>query len=1016
MKKRNEYSLPLERLISMLCMVVCFLVMPAAYAQNSISGTVLNKEGEPVAGATIIVKGKSTSTMSAADGRFTITASTGDVLIITSVGYEDHEVKIGEGRTVAVQLTTRFDTLDDIVVVGYGTVKKKDLTGAVSVVNVKDAKKTATYDVARMLQGQVAGVSVHGSGEPGGFVQIKIRGISSLVNNNPLFVVDGVMIGAPFDLSPDDIETIQILKDASATAIYGSRGSTGVVIITTRKGKAGKLRVNYNGYAGIQSIARSWDVTDANGYRAITNQAELNAGLSIAPGNNPSSPSFIGNVNTDWQEEAFRTGYIHDHNVSFSGGREDLTVNASLGYFNQTSTIEGPQSYKRYTGTLGVTGKKGIFSYGAKIFYTNSHKVNPFNGSNSKAVFGGALTSLLTTIPTIPVKDPNRLGGYGGADNTTQRAITLNVIGLNNILENESDRDRFLGNFWGEVEIIKNLKYKLNMSFDRGQEIGFAFEPRYDLGWYYLNNTSYLYRRVGTARTFLVENTLNYRIAIDKHSIEALAGYTYQKDKGNHLTGSGINLREPYFYTFDAIAAASDKTLTSGSDASAIISYLGRVAYNYDNRYLVTANYRRDGSSRFPKDNRWGDFFSFSGAWNVHNEKFIQLPSLISSLKLRGGYGGVGNQNIGNYLFQSYINSNASYVFNNTLAPGATVVTLVDPGIKWETKTTTNGAVEIGLLKERLRITAEYFKNTNKDLLAGVPIPLSIGSFPWDVTTNAASMENSGIEITIGYRGSIRDFTYDITLNGNTLKNELTSLGLNGVPITGNASRSEPGRSVGDIYGHTMIGIFRDAADVTGSPAQTNAAPGDVKFMDTDKNNIINDEDRVYLGRAIPNLYYGLNVNLGYKNFDFSMFWQGSAGNKVYNAVYRDLMIEQYSNHHVDALNYWTPSNMNTNIPRPVIGDPNANARASNRFVEDGSYVKLQNFQLGYTLKLMAGLKWLTNARVYISGQNVFIITKYKGLDPDFTGVGNDGLFSRGFDQGSFPNPRTFMLGVQLSL
>lgn len=1003
--------------ITKLIFALCATLLPGlVFAQSTVTGKVTDKDGVPLAKVSVSVKGKTTGTATNDEGAYTIVAAENEILVFSSAEYENREVKVGRAGLVNIQLSSKVNTLEDIVVVGYGTVKRKDLTGSVSVVNVKDAKKTASYDVAKMLQGQTPGVSVHGSGEPGGFVQIKIRGISSLVNNNPLFVIDGVMIAAPFDISPDDIETIQILKDASAGAIYGSRASTGVVIITTKKGKAGKIKVSYNGYAGVQNIAKKWDLTDAAGYRAVTNQAELNAGLAIAPGNNPTSPSFIDDVNTDWQKEAFRTATIQDHNVSFSGGTDVATFNASLGFFDQSSTIEGPQTYRRYTGTLGMTGKKGIFAYGAKIFYTNSHKVNPFNGSNSKAVFGGALTSLLTTIPTIPVYDPNRLGGYGGADNTTQRAITLNVIGLNNLLKNESDRDRFIGNFWGELEIVKNLKYKLNMSFDRGQEEGFAFEPKYDLGWYYLNNTSYLYRRIGTSKTLLLENTLNYRFVKDKHAVEALAGYTYQKDKGSQLTGSGINLREPYFYTFDAIALASDKTLTSGSDAVAMLSFLGRVSYNYGDRYLLTVNFRRDGSSRFPETNRWLNTHSFSGAWNVHNEKFINLPAAISSLKLRGGYGELGNQNIGNYLYQSYINTNASYVFNNTLAPGATVVTLVDPGIRWETKVTSNVAVELGMMNERLHITAEYFKNTNKNLLAGVPIPLSIGSFPWEVTTNAASMENSGIELTLGYKGNSGDFSYDITLNGNTLKNKLLSLGLNGVPVPGNASRSEPGRSVGDLYGHKVIGIFQTAQEVIDAPDQVNAAPGDFRFQDTDDNGLINDEDRVYLGRAVPNLYYGLNVNLGYKNFDFSMFWQGCSGNKVFNAVYRDLMGGQYSNHHVDHLNFWSPSHTGTDIPRPVIGDPNNNARPSDRYVEDGGYLRLQNFQIGYTLTPMKGVRWLANARIYISGQNVVTITKYKGLDPDFTGVGNDGLFSRGFDVGSFPNPRGFLVGLQLSL
>lgn len=1013
--KGNKSWLP-KKVIHLMIVFFALLFSNYLFAQSIVTGTVADNAGKPLTGVSVTVKGTSTGTVTGTDGRFSIASSAKDVLVFSFIGFASQEISVRGKSFVVVVLQESVDDLEEVVVVGYGTQRKKDLTGAVSVVNVGNARKTASYDVAKMLQGQSPGVSVQGSGEPGGFVQIKIRGISSLVNNNPLFVVDGVLFDAPFDLNPNDIESIQILKDASATAIYGSRGSTGVVIITTKKGKPGKMKVNYNGYAGVQNIARRWDVTDAAGYRKITNQAEVNAGLSIAPGNDPASSSFISNVNTNWQKEAFRTGYIQDHSVSFSGGTESMTYNASLGYFDQTSTITGPQAYKRYTATLGLTGKKGIFSYGTKMFYTNSHKVNPYNGSNSKAIFGGAVTSLITTIPTIPVKDPNRLGGYGGADNTTQRAITLNVIGLNNLLKNETDRDRFLGNIWGEVELVKNLKYKLNASFDRGQEVGFAFEPKYDLGWYYLNNTSYLYRRVGTGTTSLIENTLSYKLTSGKHNVDLLAGYTFQKNKGNYLTGSGINLREPYFYTFDAIAVASDKTLTSGSDASVLISYLGRLNYNYDDRYLVTVNFRRDGSSRFPSVNRWGNFRSFSGAWNVHKEKFIHLPSVISTLKLRGGYGQVGNQNIGNYLYQSYMNTNASYVFNNTLAPGVTVVSLVDPGIKWETKVTTNAAAELGLFNERLRITAEYFKNINKELLAGVPISLAVGSFPWDVTTNAASMENSGVEITVGYKGSVKNFTYDVTLSGNTLKNKLISLGLNGVPIYGNASKSEPGRPVGDLYGHTMIGIFQSAAEVSSSPTQPNAAPGDVKFKDTNKDGKINDEDRVYLGRSIPNLYYGLNVNLGYKNFDFSMFWQGSAGNKVYNSVYRDLMSGQYGNHHVDNLNFWTPAKTNTNIPRPVIGDPNANGRVSNRFVESGSYVRLQNFQLGYTLKPMAGLKWLSNARVYFSGQNVFTITKYKGLDPDFTGVGNDGLFSRGFDQGSFPNPRSILVGVQLSL
>jgi hypothetical protein len=403
----------------------------------------------------------------------------------------------------------------------------------------------------------------------------------------------------------------------------------------------------------------------------------------------------------------------------------------------------------------------------------------------------------------------------------------------------------------------------------------------------------------------------------------------------------------------------------------------------------------------------------------VHNERFIKLPTVASSVKLRGGYGVLGNQDIGNYLYQSYINTNAGYVFSTTavpggvLAPGATTITQVDPGIKWEEKETIYAAIDLGLMNDRLKFTAEYYNNKTSDILAPIPVPLTIGSFPWEITTNAATMRNTGVEFTLEYTGNIGKLKYNINANAYTLKNKVLKLGGEDLPIYGNVSKTEVGRSVGELYSHVMIGIFQNATDVSTSPTQVNAGPGDIKFQETDKNGLINDEDRVYLGRSIPNLYYGLNLSVSYEQFDFSMFWQGSSGNKVYNGVYHDLMVEQYINHHEDALNFWTPTNTNTNVPRPIIGDPNGNARASSRFIENGGYVKLQNFQLGYTVKRMAAVKWLQNARVYISGQNFITISKYKGYDPDFF---NGGLFSRGFDIGSFPNPKTIMVGAQISL
>ncbi len=985
----------------------------AQQTRKLFKGSVLTATGDPVAGATVTIKGSSSGTSTGSDGSFSIEAAEGATLVVSNVGYESKEVA-ARGSLAGIRLQQGTSKLDEVVVVGYGTQKRKDLTGSVSVVNVTDAKKTATPDVARMLQGQAPGVTVHGSGEPGGFVQMKIRGISTFGNNNPLFIVDGVQIANPFDIAPNDIESIQVLKDASAGAIYGVRAYAGVVIITTKRARAGQLRVDYNGYSGLQSLAKKLSVTDAAGYRKITNAAELNAGLAIAPGNDPANPRFIGNVNTDWQKEGFTTATINDHNLRFNGGSEAAAYNVSLGYFDQNSTYTGPQKYTRYTVNAGLTGRSGIFNYGAKVIYTNSEKVNPFNGMQFHAVFGGAVTSLVTAIPTMPVNDPARLGGYGGSDNATQRAITLNVIGMNALLKNTSERNRALGNFWGELEPVKNLKYKINLSYDRTDFRNFAFEPKYDLGWYYLNTQSYMFEGKGTDLASLIENTLTYKINKGRHTVDLLGGQAFQKFSNQWTNASGVGLPEPYFFTFSAIADPAAKTLASGAGKATLLSFFGRANYNFDSRYLLTVNFRRDGTSRFQKQYRWGNFSSVAAAWNIQNEKFITLPAFISTLKLRGGYGELGNQDIEFYEFQSFINSNASYVFGNTLAPGSTVVQLVDPGIQWERKKTSNVALDLGFLNNKLLVTAEYYRNKTEDLLARVPISLSIGSFPWDVRTNAASTLNTGVEMSLTYHGTRGKLTYDLNANMHTLNNKVLKLGGLNDPVYGAASKTEVGRSVGELFGHKVLGIFQSADELAKSPTQINAAPGDLKFQDSNNDGKITDEDRIYLGRTIPNLYYGFNATLGYNSFDFSMFWQGSAGNKVYNGIYHDLMLGQYSNHHTDMLSFWTPNNKNTMVPRPVIGDPNANGRASDRFVQDGSYVRLQNFQLGYTFNTvkLGVAKAIRSARIYFSGQNVLTITKYKGYDPDFI---SDGLFSRGFDIGSFPNPRTFMVGAQVS-
>ncbi|WP_448701135.1 TonB-dependent receptor [Mucilaginibacter sp. AW1-3] len=982
---------------------------------QKVQGTVTDDQDQPLPGVSVRIKGSQVAVMTDVNGKYAINvADDNTVLLFSFIGYNTETVTVNGQSTINVKMTAQPKDLSEVVVVGYGSVKKKDLTGSVSVVNVDNAKKTATYDVAKMLQGQVAGVTVQGSGEPGGYVQIKVRGIATFGNNSPLFVIDGVPVDAPFDFSPDDIESIQVLKDASSAAIYGSRAATGVVIITTKKGKAGPLNISLNSYYGYQNMPKRISLTDRAGYQKITSAAEVNAGLSIAPGNDPTNPKYISNVNTDWQKEMFQTGKIQDHNLSFSGGSNVVTYNVGLGYFNQTSTLSGPASYNRYTYNGTFQGKKGIFSFGGKTAYTQSHKDN-LVVTNSHAVFGGGVTNMLTAIPTMPVYDPNRLGGYGGSDNVTQRAITLNVIGMNNLVKDYSNRNRMFGNVWGELEIVKNLRYKINLSYDRTDFKNWHYEPKFDLGFYYLNTQYYLSQGTGVGSTALAENTLTYNLEFGKSRLDLLVGTTYQEDHFESMTGTATDTNDLQFLTFGAIANPAAKGITSYQDASTLLSYLARLNYNFDTRYILTVNFRRDGSSRFSPQHRYGDFASIAGAWNIDKERFIHLPDLISSLKLRGGYGVLGNQNFGNYKYESYINSNASYVFGNTLAPGATAVAVADPSLKWETTKTTNVALDLGLIKDKLLFTAEYFNKVSSDIITDIPIPLSVGAVPATLTTNAASLKNSGIEFTLTYRQRSGDFQYDIIANANTLKNKVLQLGGTNNPIYGSGSKTEVGGEVGQLFGFVTDGIFQNAADIAKHATQTGAAPGDQKFKDINGDGVITDADRVYLGSAIPKLYYGLNVNASYKNFDASFFIQGNSGNMVNNGVYEALTGEQYSNHTTDVLNYWTPTNTNTDIPRPIIGDPNGNNRFSNRFVESGSYLKLQNAQIGYTFpkKVLDRTHAFNHIRIYLSGQNVFTISGYRGYDPDFI---SDGLFSRAFDYGSFPNPRTIMMGLQIGL
>nr|WP_315190619.1 TonB-dependent receptor [uncultured Flavobacterium sp.] len=994
----------------LLALVVMLISSYSVFAQNNktITGIVTSaKDAMPLPGVNVLVKGTNNVTVTGLDGDYSIKASSGDVLVFSYVGSANQEVQVGNQTKINISLKDDLTALDEVVVVGYGTQKKSDLTGSISVVNMDNAKKTVTYDAAKMLQGQVPGVTVQSSGEPGGFVNIKIRGINSFSNNNPLFVIDGMIVDSPYDFATGEIESMQVLKDASSAAIYGVRGANGVIIITTKKGKAGKFDIKYKSLFGVQNVAKKWSLTDRVGYQNITSAAEANAGLTIAPGNDASNPLFINNVDTNWQNAAFETGVVENHSLTFSGGAENLGYNMNVDYFKNSGYINSPQNYERLSTTLNLTGKKGNFKYGSKIGFTQSDKEN-FNEYNAGE---SPISDLLGAIPTMPVYDANRLGGYGGTTNLTQRAISMNVIGFNNLITNNGKRNRFIGDIWGEYEIVPGLKYKLDASYDRLDWQNRKFVPPSDLGWYYITTNEEAALDVSTgsqSRTFL-NNLLTYSLTIDKHKIDALAGWVQERsDNYNHWSrGVGYQPGEISHLEYaDAQSAGEYENTITGT------SYLSRINYAYDDRYLFTANFRQDKTSLFSQKFNKGNFYSFSGAWKISNEKFIHLPEWVSNVKLRGGYGILGNNTIPTYFFATTINSFAGYDFNNALAPGTTVVSALDPNVHWEETQTSNVALEVGLFNNDLQLSAEYYVKKSTDLLIGVPLPFSTGAFPASVTTNAGAVRNNGLELAVTYNNNKNAFKYSISANVGTLKNKVLQIGLDGNPIYGAASKTEVGRSIGEIYAYETDGIFQNAEEIAAAPTQTNAGIGDIRFKDINSDGKISDLDRTYQGVTIPKYSYGLNFNSSYKNWNFSMFWQGSGGNKVFNAMYRNLMGGQYGNHSTDMLDYWTPTNTDTNVPRPIIGDPNANGRDSNRFVESGDYIKLQTMEIGYEIPV-SEKSFIQKARVYVNGQNLLIISKYKGYDPDFNS--NDGLFSRGYDGGSFPNPRTFSLGLEVN-
>lgn len=1010
--------------ISLLLFLSCFLMLSALAQTSQVRGVVSDKDGAPLVGVTVAVKGTATATTTDKKGSFTINAAPDDVLVFTSASYEQAELRVGSRTQIAFSLTEKIDLLNDVVVVGYGTQKRKDLTGSIVAVNVNETKKYSTSDITQLLQGRAAGVAINSDGQPGAVPTVRIRGFTTFHSQQPFYVVDGVPVsGSIRDFSPNDIESVQVLKDAAAAAIYGAEAANGVIIITTKQGRKNMpMQIEYNGYVGMDKVWQIKDVTDRAQYQMLNNESRTNGMQPLFPANNPADPGYITNINTDWQKEGLKTGMRQNHNISLTGGGSYSTYNISLDYFDNTGTYVGNgPTYQRYTARVNSSAEKGILKIGESMSYTHSHE-NSLTFRDD-ILLGGIpplINSLVLAIPTMAVYDPANDGGFGGSNSEFHGENSLNGIGANSLFKNFVDVDRIFSNIYGELQLLRkgghNLRYKISVSYDRTVTRDYSWAPTFFMGKFFSNTIARLNDNSRNYSNAAIENTLTYDKMFGKHSVNALIGQSYRDNRTLLRESSSQGFTQPYYPVIDNGSSRSSK----GSEyVNTISSLFGRINYSYADKYLLSASIRRDGSSRFSPFYKYGYFPGISAGWKISNENFWSVPrSAISLLKFRASYGRLGNQNIGDYIFQAVINPGIVYTFDGVRITGGLQTSSVPEKLRWEGKATSNIGFDGSFLNDHLEFSAEYYSAKSTNLLTDVPIPASVGSNNITLLLNAATTRNTGVEFTATYHKFSGPFTFDISANLSTVKNKVLALGGNNAPIYGAGSKTEVGGEIGRHYGYVYEGIFQTQDEVnTHAFQQPNVGPGDVKYKDISgpdgrPDGVIDDAyDRVYLGSGIPKYNYGFNFSAQYKKFDFTLFASGSSKFLINSRFYRDLMHSGGSaNYLTDMLDRWTPDNKNTDIPRLNSADVN-NFRNSDRpgWLQDGTYLRINTISLGYTLPSNL-IKGLNRTRVYATIQNLYTFQKYKGYNPDFT----SGVFNPGFDFGSYPKPRTFMAGVQL--
>ena len=998
----QKYKMPISRLRMMVCLIGMLLPMCMFAQQITVQGVVKDQTGETVIGASVMEKGTTNGTITGIDGDFSLNMSPNGTLVVSFVGYKTQEVQVKGQKQLQVVLSEDAEMLDEVVVIGYGTMKKSDLTGAVSSIGNKDIKDSPVSNLGQAIQGKISGVQIVDAGKPGDNVSIKIRGLGSINNCDPLVVIDGVPTDLGLSsLNMADVERLDVLKDASATAIYGSRGANGVVMITTKRGTEGKGKLAVSANYSFQNATNVPSLLNAAQYAELSNDMMVNSGRNPNP--EWANPSELG-AGTDWVDELLRTGVMQNYTVSYSGGNEKSHYYVSGGFLDQSGIVKSV-NYRRFTFQSNSDAQvlKWLKFSNNITFSADTKKSGSYN-------IGDALKAL----PIYPVK--NEDGSWSGPDgNSEWYGSTRNPIGPTELNKSQTDGYNFLANLTAELTFTKWLKFKSTFGYDAKFWFIDNFTPKYNWKPTPTEETS-RYKSDNKSFTYLWDNYFLFdHTFAEKHRVGLMAGMSAQWNTNDYLNA------QKNVFMFDNVHEmdnGEEMYAIGGNETEwALLSYMARVNYSYEDRYLLTATIRRDGSSRFGKNHRWGTFPSVSVAWRASQEKWFPKNDYINDLKVRAGYGVTGSQaSVGNYSYLASYNTSV-YPFGISSGNQTALVssTLANPYIHWEEVAQTNIGFDASLFNSRVMFSFDAYLKETRDMLVKASIPITSGFEDTTTTyTNAGKVRNQGIEMSLHTINLTGELGWETNLTATYNKNKIKDLNSD-VPYYINQINNSyvtmlaKDYPINVFYGYVTDGIFQNQSEVNTHAVQPGAEPGDIRFRDLNNDGVINDSDRTVIGNPNPSWLFSMNNSLSYKGFELSVFLQGIAGNKIYNANNIDNtgMAAAY-NQTTDVLKRWQGEGTSNSMPRAVFGDPNQNTRVSDRFVENGSYLRLKNITLSYTFpKQWLQKAQIENARLSLSCENVATITGYSGFDPE---VGINGI-----GQNRYPISRTFSLGLNFN-